>query len=113
VSFDPSWPENEKFDRFCDALEANPIAIPVAAADKLDNFRDIVMHLRLGVPVFSKKFLNRDPYESIVQWLTVIAACSSRALKKDRRRVTLMTDEAVNLLTEMRRLALPAKSAHR
>lgn len=104
VSIDEAWPENEAYERYCDAIEAEPEAIPVAMADRLDNLRDIKLHLGLNVPVFDRQFLNCDPQKEMVNWLAVIAACCHRAFPKDLDRITLLADEAARLTMEIRHL---------
>ena len=113
VSIDPSWPQERIYEWYCDAIEECPMAIPIAIVDRSDNLRAMHEELILGYDVFGPKALNRDPNEELTNCLAVIAACTSRALEKDRRRVNLLADEAVGHTIDIRRLLARRKNARK
>lgn len=104
VTIDPSWSKNEIYDRYCDALEENPRAIPVAIADRYDNVRDVLEHLRMGVDVFGPRNLNHDPEKAIIEWLQVTGVCVGAALPKDRARVTMLCRNIADMTKEIETL---------
>jgi hypothetical protein len=109
VTIDPSWPKNEIYDRYCEALEENPRAIPVAIADRYDNVRDDLEHLRLGVDVFGPRNLNCDPRQAIIDWLQVTAVCNDAALPQDKARVAMLCHSIADMTVEIRRLLRKGK----
>lgn len=110
LSIDPTWPEEQRYELYCEAIEHCPMAIPIALADRTDNAADMHENLVLGYDVFGPEALDCDPNEELTNCLAVIAACTGRALEKDRRRVKLLADEAIGHAIEIRRLlARPKK----
>ncbi len=108
VTFDDDCStKDEKYERYIDTLGACPDAIPVALADIADNTADIIMNLRLGIPVFGANFLNSNPREDIRDWLSVAALCFARRTRDQR--INLIFNEII-LNAELIKILLPRRN---